>query len=195
MESAHTIALKEFKADATDFVRRAGKAASIINSTLCSGVEFNVKDTINPIDMWTILRNKLTLVDNWGLQRTLKRDFYKMCYDGKESIMTYINHLRGFQQQLQGTNNEISNDELVNRIMTSLPGSWEQRIIKLDDKRDLTLNDLERALRSHQAKEADVPIQATKALAVAKYGTPARGNPHRGCGRGGRANDRRSSSL
>jgi len=93
MESAHTIALKEFKADATDFARRAGKAALIINSTLSAGVEFYVKDTINPIDMWTILRNKLTLVDNWGLQRTLKRDFYKMCYDGKEAITTYINHL------------------------------------------------------------------------------------------------------
>ena len=195
MESAHTIALKEFKADATDFARRAGKAASIINSTLSSGVEFYVKDTINPIDMWTILRNKLTLVDNWGLQRTLKRDFYKMCYDGKESITTYINHLRGFQQQLQGTNNEISNDELVNRIMTSLPASWEQRIITLDDKRDLTLDDLERALRSHQAKQADVPTQATKALAVARHGTWARGNPHRGRCRGGRANDRRSSSC
>jgi len=195
MESAHTIALKEFKADATDFARRAGKAAPIINSTLSPGVEFYVKDTINPIDMWTILRNKLTLVDNWGLQRTLKRDFYKMCYDGKESITTYINYLRGFQQQLQGTNNEISNDELVNRIMTSLLASWEQRIITLDDKRDLTLDDLKRALRSHQAKQADVPTQATKALAVARYGTRARGNPHRGCGRGGRANDRRSSGC
>ena len=72
MESAHTIALKEFKADATDFARQAGKAASIFNSTLFSGVEFYVKDSINPIDMWTILRNKLTLVDNWGLQCTLK---------------------------------------------------------------------------------------------------------------------------
>jgi len=118
-----------------------------------------------------------------------------MCYDGKESITTYINHLRGFQQQLQGTNKEISNDELVNRIMTSLPSGWEQRIITLDDKRNLTLDDLEQALRSHQAKQADIPTQATKALAVARYGRRARGNPHRGRGRGGRANDRRSSSC
>ena len=127
METAHAIALKEFKAEAIDFAKRAGKAASIINSTLSSGVEFYVKDTINPSDMWTILRNKLTLRDDWGLQRTLKRDFYKMSYDAKESITTYINRLRVFQQQLQGTNNEISNDELVNRIMTSLPSSWEQK--------------------------------------------------------------------
>jgi len=96
--------------------------------------------------MWEILRNKLTLVDNWGLQRTLKGDFYKMSYDGKESITTYINSLRVFQQQLQGMNNEVSNDELVNQMMTSLPASWEQRLITLDDRRDLTLHDLERAL-------------------------------------------------
>jgi len=143
MESAHAIVLKEFKVEAIDFTRWAGKAALIINSTLSSGVEFYVKDSINPSEMWTILRNKLTLGDNWGLQRTLKRDFYKMSYDGKESITTYIKRLRVFQQQLQGTNNEISNDKLVNRIMTSLPSSWEQILIILDDKRDLTLDDLE----------------------------------------------------
>ena len=51
MESAHAIALKEFKAEAIDYARRAGKAASIINSTLSSGIEFYVKDTINPSDM------------------------------------------------------------------------------------------------------------------------------------------------
>jgi len=75
--------------------------------------------------MWDILRNKLTLVDNWGLQRTLKRDFYKMYYDGKELITVYINPLRFFQQQLQETNNAVSNEEVVNRIMTSLASSWE----------------------------------------------------------------------
>jgi hypothetical protein len=133
MESAHATALKEFKSQLGDFTRRSGKAASIINSTLSPSIEFYVKDTINPKEMWEILRNKLTLVDNWSLQCTLKRDFYKLSYDGKESITTYINGLRIFQQQLQGTNNEISNDELVNRIITSLPASWEQRIITLDD--------------------------------------------------------------
>jgi len=107
-----------------------------------------------------------------------------MFYDGKEPITTYINRLHAFQQQLQGTNNELSNDELVNRIMTSLPPTWEQRIIPLDDRRDLTLDDLERALRSHQAKMTDVPTQATKAFAVAKYAQRGRGRGHRGRGRG-----------
>ena len=64
-ETAHTLALKEFKAESIDFVKRAGKAASIINSTLSAGIEFYVKDTIEPSEMWDILRNKLTLVDNW----------------------------------------------------------------------------------------------------------------------------------
>ena len=141
--AAHGVAIKEYKAESTDFVKRVRKAASIINSALSSGIEFYVKDTIDPREMWEILRNKLTFVDNWSLQRTLKRDFYKMSYDGKEPITTYINSLQVFQQQLQGTNNEVSNDELVNRIMTSLPASWEQRLITLDDRHDLTLDDLE----------------------------------------------------
>jgi len=67
-ESAYAIAIKEFKVDSVDFAKRAGKAASIINSTLSSGVEFYVKDTIDPREMWEILRSKLTLVENWGLQ-------------------------------------------------------------------------------------------------------------------------------
>ena len=99
-ETAHTNALKEFKVESIDFVKRAGNAASIINSTLSTGIEFYVKDTIEPSEMWSILRNKLTLVDNWGLKHTLKSDFYKMNYDGKEPITAYINRLRGFQQQL-----------------------------------------------------------------------------------------------
>ena len=96
-ESAHAVALKEYKAESIDFAKRAGKAASIINSTLSSGVEFYVKDTIDPREMWKILRNKRTLVDNLGLQRTLKRDFYKTYYDGMEPITTYINRLQVFQ--------------------------------------------------------------------------------------------------
>ena len=109
-ESAHALAIKEYKAESIDFAKLAGKAASIINSTLSSGIEFYVKDTIDPREMWEILRNKLTLVDNCGLQCTLQRDFYKMSYDGKKPITTYINRLRAFQQPLQGMNNEISSD-------------------------------------------------------------------------------------
>ena len=178
-ETAHTLALKEFKAESIDFVKRAGKAVSIINSTLSAGIEFYIKDTIEPSEMWDILRNKLILIDNWGLYRTLKRDFYKMSYDGKEPITAYINRLHVFQQQLQGTNKEVSNKELVNRIITSLPTSWEQRLMTLDDRRDLTLDDLEAALRSHEAKLTDIPTQATKALAI------RRNSSHRGRGRGG----------
>ena len=193
-ETAHTLALKEYKVESIDFVKRAGKAASIINSTLSSGIEFYLKDTINPREIWEILKNKLTLVDNWNLQRTLKRDFYKMLYDGKESIATYINRLRVFQQQLQGTNNEISNDELVNRIMTSLPESWEQRLVTLDDKRDLSLDDLERALRSHEAKMSDIPTQATKALATVRNSSQrGRGRGRYGRIRGERQIDRRAT--
>jgi len=195
VESAHTVALKEHKAEAIDFAKQAGKAALIINSTLSSGGEFYVKDTIDPREMWEILRNKLTLVDNWGLQRTLKRDFYKTYYDGKEPITAYINRLRVFQQQLQGTNNEVSNDELVNRIMTSLPTTCEQRLITLDDRRDLTLDDLERALRNHEAKISDIPTQATKALATARYSKRGRGRGRSGRNRGGRHSDRRSFDL
>jgi len=143
VESAHTVALKEYKAEAIDIAKQAGKAASIINPTVSSGVEFYVKDTIDPREMWEILRNKLTLVDNWGLQCKLKPDFYKTYYDSKEPITAYINRLRVFQQLLQGTNNEVSNNELVNQIMTSLPTTWEQKLITLDDRRDLTLDDLE----------------------------------------------------
>ena len=87
-ESAHAVVLKEYKAESIDFAKRGGKAASIINSTLSSGVEFYVKNTIDPREMWEILRNKLTLVNNWGLQRTLKRDFYKTYSDGKEQMTT-----------------------------------------------------------------------------------------------------------
>jgi len=81
--------------------------------------------------------------------------------------------------------------------MTSLPPSWEQRIIPLEDRRDLTLDDLERALRSHQAKMTDVPTQATKAFAVAKYEPRGRGRGHRGRGRGqgGRFHQRGSTEF
>ncbi|KAG0639416.1 hypothetical protein HOY80DRAFT_1045087 [Tuber brumale] len=130
---------------ADDFRKRAGKAASIINSTLSSGVEFYVKDTINPREMWNIRQNKLTL-----------------------RILTDINRLRVFQQQLQGTVKEISNNELVKGIMTWLPTCWEQRIITRDDRRNLTLHDLDRALRSHQPKIADILTQATKPCPVTR---------------------------
>jgi len=39
-EAAHGVAMKEYKAESIDFVKRAGKAALIINSTLSSGIEF-----------------------------------------------------------------------------------------------------------------------------------------------------------
>jgi len=53
--------------------------------------------------------------------------------------------------------------------MTSLLARWEQRLITLDDRRNLTLDDLERARRSHEAKNSDTPTQPTKALTIARY--------------------------
>ena len=97
-ETAHTLVLKEFKAESIDFVKQAGNVAWLINSTLVAGIEFYVKDTIEPSKMYDIPRNKVSFVDNWGLQRILKRDFYKICYDGKELISAYINRLPVLQQ-------------------------------------------------------------------------------------------------
>ena len=80
--------------------------------------------------------------------------------------------------------------------MTSLPESWEQRLVTLDDKRDLSLDDLERALRSHEAKISDVPTQAIKALATVRNSSQrGRGRGRYGRIRGERQIDRRATPI
>jgi hypothetical protein len=176
---------REYRKDLMSYHKRQGTAASIINSTLSSEVESYVKDTEDPAEMWDILQEKLTTANNRALQRTIKRDYNVAKMEAKETISAYLNRLRGFQRDLQGSKESLSNDDLVSKVLTTLPASWDHKISVLEELGDLDLDQLERSLSNYHAKTAGSTsgTSGARAFAVGKRG--GRYGRGRGRGRGG----------
>ena len=88
--------------------------------------------------------------ENLVHQRVIRKQYSDVIHDGKEIIDEYINQLKEFQRALNGTMDPISDDALVNKIITTLPAEWDLKLRIIEDVPDLTLVKLEKVLRSYQ---------------------------------------------
>src|SRR5437588_1319529 len=90
--------------------------------------------------------------DNAGLQRSIRKTFHKASHDGKETIDVYAQKLKECQRALKGTKHSIKDDEIMSKIFVTLPPTWDTEISAIEDDKSLTLDKLERVLRSFQMK-------------------------------------------
>ena len=179
-------ATREYKEEWRSYRNRYGKAGWLINQSLTPESEIHVKDTTDPAEMWDLLKEKMDSKDNAGLQRSIRKTFHEAAHDGKETIDEYIRKLKECQRALEGTKHSIKDDEIMSKILVTLPATWDTKVSAIEDDESLTLDKLERVLRNFQTK-----LSNRKASNVA---LAARGRAsNRGRGRGARGTDRRVS--
>jgi hypothetical protein len=148
---AYETSLAEYTKKLDDFESAEGSAASAINSTLSPEVESLLKDTTNPRDMWNILREKLNTATSRTLQRSVTHAFNSAKHDGKETVQAYFRRLRDFQRQLAGSEEEISDTQIISKVLNTLPEVYRPKIAAIEDCGDLTIDLLEKALVGWQS--------------------------------------------
>jgi hypothetical protein len=148
---AYETNLAEYTKKLDDFESAEGSAASAINSTLSPEVESLLKDTTNPRDMWNILREKLNTATSRTLQCSVTHAFNSAKHDGKETVQVYFRRLRDFQRQLAGSEEEISDTQIISKVLNTLPEVYRPKIAAIEDRGDLTIDLLEKALVGWQS--------------------------------------------
>src|SRR5947209_5376171 len=129
--------------------------------------------------MWDVLKDKMDSIDNAGLKRSIRKTFHEVSHDGKETIDAYIRKLKECQRALEGTKHSIKDNEIMSKVLVTLPPAWDTKVLAIEDDQNLTLDKLERVLRNLQTKLSN---RKTSNVALATRG---RGS-YRGRGRGGR---------
>ena len=71
--------------------------------------------------MWIILREAMDTRGNAIHQKEIRAQFSDLKHDSKRTIDEYIAKLKGYQHAMMGTDDSISDQALVNKIMTTLP--------------------------------------------------------------------------
>src|SRR5437588_9232803 len=118
-------------------------------------------------------------IDNAGLQRSIRKTFQEASHDGKETIDAYIRKLKECQRSLEGTKHSIKDDEIMSKVLVTLPPAWDTKVSAIEDDENLTLDKLERVLRNFQTKLSN---RKNSNVALATRGCES----YRDKGRGGR---------
>src|SRR5437588_8551167 len=164
---AHDRATREYKEQWKSYRNRYGKAGWLINQSLTPESEIHVKDTTDHAEMWDVLKDKMDSIDNAGLQRSIRKTFHEASHDGKETIDAYIQKLKECQRALEGTKHSIKDDEIMSKVLVTLPPAWDTKVSAIEDDEILTLDKLERVLRDFQTKLSN---RKTRNVALAKRG-------------------------
>jgi len=103
--------------------KRQGKAAAMINAACHSSVKGFIKGKCNPKEMWDALTNNLDRVNTRSARLMIKREFNTL--RPKQSITEYLHKLLECCTELQNSEQEISDEEFITHILTTLPSAFD----------------------------------------------------------------------
>ena len=103
--------------------KRQGKAAAMINAACHSSVKGFIKGKRNPKEMWDALTDTLDRVNTRSGRLMIKREFNTL--RPKQSITEYVHKLLECRTELQNSEQEISDEEFITHILTTLPSAFD----------------------------------------------------------------------
>ena len=103
--------------------KRQGKAAAMINAACHSSVKGFIKGKRNPKEMWDALTDTLDRVNTRSGRLMIKREFNTL--RPKQSITEYVHKLLECRTELQNSEQEISDEEFITHILTTLPSVFD----------------------------------------------------------------------
>ena len=105
----------------TEFDRRSGKAAAIINASCHGSVKTYINGMRDPHLMWEELRTKLDTSNTRAGRTAILRHFNQLRPTPGSSIAEYVTLLLDCRQELEGSEQAIQNETFITHLVTSLP--------------------------------------------------------------------------
>lgn len=188
-----------------DWKERARRAIQILTNSIDSKLQDKVKakaESMDPAGIWTEL-NKFNKTSDPVFVANQRTEFYAATFDPtKEKIRDFVNRLTSFQLQLASTNRQITDEDLLERVLASLPLSTEYQstkhfILRLApedrtiDKAIIMLQSHDNLIKPSAANYAgrgggNNPRGRGQPRGGGRSGYRGRGRGYRGHGRGGR---------
>ena len=108
----------------------------------------------DPFTRWNTLRERLSPRNNVGSEQALRTEFDLLTFVDMVEINVYLEKLRDYQYNLEGTTLAISDAALVSKVLSTLLLTWRSQIRHLTDIGTATWESIEKSLRNIQAQQA-----------------------------------------
>ena len=106
---------------AADFQCRSGKAAAIINASCHSSIKTYIDGMRDPAQMWAELKSKLDTANTRAGRTAILSHFHQLCPVPNTTITEYITKLLECRQQLEASEQAISDETFLTHLITTLP--------------------------------------------------------------------------
>ncbi|XP_051115214.1 uncharacterized protein LOC127240534 [Andrographis paniculata] len=182
--------------------KRNAKALSFIQQGLSRELFSRIMRTIIAKEAWEIIQKKFQgdlKVKNINLQ-TLRRELENSKMKESEGVQNYYTRLMSITNQMRSLGEEIRDSRVVEKILVSLPPSYDSMVIVVEETKDilsLTIEDVmgslkayEKRMERHSEKSIESAFQTKLNLGTkegeknSESGDQKRGNIYGGQGRG-----------
>jgi len=108
-------------AGGSEFDRKSGKAAAMINASCHSSVKTYINGMRDPHLMWEELKTKLDTSNTRAGRTAILRHFNQLRPNPGSSIAEYITLLLDCRQELEGSEQAIQDETFITHLVTTLP--------------------------------------------------------------------------
>ena len=125
-----------YKAKLADYKARYNRAAAILNASITKPARSYISTTSHghPAKMWKDLETRLHSRVNQAATGHIRRCFRDKKMSEGEGITSYITKLMNYQTELEGTQHEISEQDLVAQILEHLTPKYEGVVSRIYEK-------------------------------------------------------------
>ena len=121
------------------YQERRALAAHLLTYTCMPNIQIHVRDLEDPSEIWETLLRRLDFTASQTGRAAILTKFVNARPASGEKIGAYIARLQGYQTQLFGTAEAISDGLLKSRIYDTVPPEFKGLITNLRDQPDITV--------------------------------------------------------
>ncbi|KAH0604179.1 uncharacterized protein H6S33_007210 [Morchella sextelata] len=109
----------------SDYRKRSGIAAAMLSSSCTNGVKHYISQMTNPMEIWLEPLTETNSANTGIGHVTLKRQFNTLKPENNDIHTSYISKLLSLCKQLLNTERPITDDDLIDKILSTLPPHYD----------------------------------------------------------------------
>lgn len=158
--AARQLLVEKKKTEAKEYRTRQNKATGVIYASCSNEVQRIIEDQETPKDAWDKLKSTLEGEDSHQARRAIQRQFRSCTPKPDQTIDAWLSELQEFRTILDGTDEEITDNDHKRQITDNLPKGYEMEagFANYDNsallKIESIIREREATLLSQKAKES-----------------------------------------
>jgi uncharacterized membrane protein YgcG len=175
----------------TEYAKRRALATTAIRFSCTQAIAICIRNETDPAVMWNILQKKFDATSSFVGRNAIATKFQRARPEKDEAMSIYISRLQAYRAELQGTSQEISEENLLGHIYSTCPPKFKTIVTVLKRTPDMTIEALEAGLKEAEEELkaediSDAVVDSKSATGLYAQGRGGRGGYRGRGGRGGK---------